>query len=144
MADDEELSRLSYELQMQQSNGEAIRQQMQSMQSSIVEIGSAIEAIRNLKKMKGDTLLPLGAGIFISCPKPNPEKIVVSIGANIMVQKAPEDAIKLLEERQKKISEAMGTAQQDLGRIIQSIEALTQRASTLAAEENKNVRAPKE
>jgi len=144
MADDEELSRLSYELQMQQSNGEAIRQQLQSMQSSIVEIGSAMEAIGNLKKMKGDTLVPLGAGIFMSCPKPNPEKVVISIGANIMVQKAPEDAIKLLEERQKKISDAMGTAQQDLGRVIQSIEALTQRASALAAEENKNVRAPKE
>ena len=144
MADEDELGRLSYELQVQQETGEAIRQQIRSMQANIVEIGSAIEAIRNLKKMKGDALVPIGAGVFISCPKPNPEKIVISIGANIMMSKPPEDAIKLLEERQKKISEAMGMAQQDLGKVISSIESLTQRASALAAEEDRNVRAPKE
>jgi prefoldin alpha subunit len=144
MADEEELQRLSYELQVQQSNGEAIRQQIQSMQANIMEIGSAIEAVKNLKKMKGDTLIPLGSGTFISCPKPNPEKVVISIGANLMVQKSPEEAVRILEERQKKISDAMGAAQQDLGRVIQAIEALTQKASALAAEENRNVRASKE
>ncbi len=144
MADEEELQRLSYELQVQQSNGEAIRQQIQAMQSNIIEIGSAIEAVKNLKKMKGDTLIPLGSGTFISCPKPNPEKVVISIGANLMVQKSPEEAVKMLEERQKKISDAMGIAQQDMGRVIQSIESLTQKASVLAAEENRDVRSSKE
>ncbi len=144
MADEEELGRLSYELQVQQETGEAIRQQIQSMQASIVEIGSAIEAIRNLKKMKGDALVPLGAGVFISCPKPNPEKVVLSIGANVMVSKPPEEAIKVLEERQKKLSGAMGAAQEDLGKVIGAIESLTQRASALAGEEGRDVRPSKE
>ena len=144
MADEEELGRLSYELQVQQETGEAIRQQIQSMQSSIVEISSAIEAIRNLKKMKGDALVPLGAGAFMSCAKPNPEKVVLSIGANVMASKTPEEAIKVLEERQKKLSDAMGTAQEDLGKVIESIEGLTNRASALAGEENRNVRPSKE
>ena len=144
MADEEELGRLSYELQVQQETGEAIRQQIQSMQSNIVEISSAIEAIRNLKKMKGDALVPLGAGVFISCPKPNPDKVVLSIGASVMASKSPEEAIKVLEERQKKLSDAMGSAQEDLGKVIQTIEGLTQRASALAGEEGRDVRPPKE
>ena len=144
MADEEELGRLSYELQVQQETGEAIRQQIQSMQSNIVEISSAIEAIRNLKKMEGDALVPLGAGVFISCPKPNPDKVVLSIGASVMASKSPEEAIKVLEERQKKLSDAMGSAQEDLGKVIQTIEGLTQRASALAGEEGRDVRPPKE
>ena len=144
MAVEEELGRLSYELQVQQETGEAIRQQIQSMQSNIVEISSAIEAIRNLKKMKGDALVPLGAGVFISCPKPNPDKVVLSIGASVMASKSPEEAIKVLEERQKKLSDAMGSAQEDLGKVIQTIEGLTQRASALAGEEGRDVRPPKE
>ena len=144
MADEEELGRLSYELQVQLETGEAIRQQIQSMQSNIVEISSAIEAIRNLKKMKGDALVPLGAGVFISCPKPNPDKVVLSIGASVMASKSPEEAIKVLEERQKKLSDAMGSAQEDLGKVIQTIEGLTQRASALAGEEGRDVRPPKE
>ena len=142
--DEEELGRLSYELQIQQEAGDAIRQQIQAMQANILEIGSAMEAVRNLKKMKGDALLPLGGGVFISCPKPNPDKVVLAIGANVMVNKTPDEAVKLLEERQKKISDAIGTAQQDLGRVIASIEELNQRASALAGEEARNVRPSKE
>ena len=61
-----------------------------------------------------------------------------------MASKSPEEAIKVLEERQKKLSDAMGSAQEDLGKVIQTIEGLTQRASALAGEEGRDVRPPKE
>ena len=56
MGNEEELNRIDNELQMQQSKGEAIRQQMQGMQNSALEISTAIEALQNIKKVKGDTL----------------------------------------------------------------------------------------
>ncbi|MEM4554246.1 MAG: prefoldin subunit alpha [Candidatus Anstonellaceae archaeon] len=140
MVDETEVQKLSYQLQLQQSAGEAVRQQIQAIQANIVEIGSVIEAIKNLKKMKGDTLVPLGAGTFLSCPKPNTEKIIISIGANLMVQKSPEEAVKMLEEKQQKLSDALKAAQQDLEQIAKNIQDLTNKASLLVAEESKNVR----
>ena len=143
MADEEELNRLAGELQLQQSKGDAIRQQIQQMQGAVIEIGSAIDAIKNLKKAKSDTLVPVGAGTFISCPKPDTDKVVISIGANVMLQKKPDEAIKMLEERQANVAKAISTAQEDMVAVVREIERLTQRANLIAAEESANVRPSK-
>ena len=145
MTNEEEYANISNELELQQSKGEAIRQQIQAMQSNIMEIGAAMDAVKNLPKVKGDTLVPIGAGVFMSCPKPDAEKVIMSIGAGIMVQKKPEDALKLLEDRQKKMTDAINAAQGDLSEVANAMEQLTERAQMIgAAEERANVRASKE
>ena len=144
MANDSELDRIASSLQVQQAKGEAIRNQIQQMEATILEISAAVDAIQNLKKAKADALVPVGAGVFISCPKPDPDRVVLNIGANVMVSKKPEEAVKLLEERQKKISDAIGSAQEDMGEVIRAIDELSQRASSIAAAEGKNVRPAKE
>ena len=144
MANEAELDRIATSLQIQQAKGEAIRTQIQQMEATILEISAAVDAITNLKKAKSDTLVPVGAGVFISCPKPDPDKVVLNIGANVMASKKPEEAVKILEDRQKKISEAISAAQEDMGDVVRAIDELTQRASGIAASEGKNVRPAKE
>lgn len=145
MASEEEMNRMASELQLQQAKGEAIRQQMQQMQSSLMEIGAAIDTIENISKAKGDALVPIGAGAYLSCPKPNPDKVVLNAGANVLVQKKPDEAVKILKDRQKKIADAMNTMQKEMGVVVREIEALTNAASSYAAEEERtNVRPPKE
>jgi len=117
---------------------------MGQMQQTVIEIGSAMEAITNLKKAKGDTLVPIGAGVFVSCPKPDPDRVLINIGANLMVNKKPEDAVKMLEDRQKKVREAMQEAQNELQQIVRMIEELTGRGNALSQTEEKNVRPSKE
>jgi len=144
MANEDELNRLAAEVQMQQSRGEAIRQQVQQMQSDLMELAGTMDALQNLKKAKGDTLVPLGSGIYISCPKPDADKVVVNIGSNVMVQKKPEEAVKMLQERQKKMIDAINSAQGDLAQVVKIIDELTQRASAMAVAEERNVRPSKE
>ena len=144
MADEAELDRIANELQIQQAKGEAIRQQMQQMEATALEISSAVDAMQNIRKAKGDTLVPVGAGVFLSCPKPDSERVVINIGANVMVQKKPEEAVRMLEDRKKQVTDAIISAQQDLGEVIRAIDTLTQRASYIAASEEKNVRPSKE
>ncbi|MFA6213898.1 MAG: prefoldin subunit alpha [Candidatus Micrarchaeia archaeon] len=144
MANEEELGKIEAELQMQQARGEAIRQQIQGMQNSSLEIATAIEALQNVRKVKGDTLVPIGAGVFFSCPKPDFDRVVMNIGAGVMVQKKPDEALGALMERQKKIADAMKSAQEDMSQVISAIDGLTRRASAMGAEEERNVRPAKE
>ncbi|MCX6772472.1 MAG: hypothetical protein NTV88_01735 [Candidatus Micrarchaeota archaeon] len=58
-----------------------------------------------------------------------------------MVEKKPEDALKLMEERQKMLANSINAAQQDLEMVISQIDGLSKRASGLAAGANQNVRA---
>ena len=146
MANQDELERISNQLQMQQARGEAIRGQLQAMQSAMVEMTAAIEAIESLSvATKGDTLLPIGAGVFISCPKPDANKVILSVGGGIMVQKKPDEVVKILQERQKRMVDAMGSSQAGLEEIGKSIERLTVQANSIGvSEERRNVRASKE
>lgn len=144
MAEDDELDSIAAQLQLQQAKGDNIRSQMQQMQANVIEIGGAMEAIRNVKKATKDVLIPVGAGAYLSCPKPDPEKVVVSIGANVLVNKKPEEAIKLLEERQKTVGDAVVVAQQDLEAVIKEMDELSRRANLLASGANRNVRASQE
>lgn len=143
MANEAEMDRISNELAAMQARGEAIRQQMQAMQAAILEVTSALELIDSIKKIKGDALVPIGAGVFISCPKPDQEKVVLSVGSGMLVQKKPDEALKMLQERQKRMSDSLASSQSALDETIKSIEKLTYQASALgAAEERRNVRAP--
>jgi len=145
MADEEEVNSIANEMQLQQARGEVIRQQIQQMQRNILEISSAVDALNNLKKAKSDTLVPIGAGVLISCPKPASDRVIIDIGANIMVEKKPEEAVKMLQDRQKKIMAAVEESQKGLNEVVKAIERLTERASLIAAEgERGNVRPAKE
>ena len=144
MADEEEMNRVAGELQIQQAKGDAIRQQIQQMQEVSLEMTSTLEVLRNIGKAKGNALVPVGAGIFVSCSKADPEKVVMNIGANIMVHKKPDEAISMLEERRENMIKATASAQADLNQVIAEMERLSQRASEFAAaEEGKNVRPSK-
>ena len=143
MPDNDDIDSIAAQLELQQAKGEAIRQQMQNMQASMLEVTAAMEAIRNLKNAGKDVLVPVGAGAYISCPKPDTERVVVGIGANLMVQKKPEEALKLMEERQKMLANAVKAAQEDLEMVVKEIDELSKRASLLASGANQNVRASK-
>jgi len=144
MAENDELDSIAAQLQMQQAKGDNIRTQMQQMQSNVIEIGGALEAIKNVKKASKDVLVPIGAGTYLSCPKPDSEKVVINIGANVMLSKKPEEAVKLLEERQKIVGDAVVAAQQDLEQVIKEMDELSHRANLLASGAGRNVRASQE
>jgi prefoldin subunit 5 len=68
----------------------------------------------------------------------------MNIGAGVMVQKKPDEALGVLLDRQKKMTDAMKSAQEDMAQVISAIEDLTRRASAIGAQEERNVRPSKE
>lgn len=137
MADDNEMNRIAGEVQVQQARGDLIRSQIEQMQSVSVEINASLEAVRNIKKAKGNMLVPVGAGIFLSCSKVDSEHVIVNIGANVMLQKKPDDALQMLQDRQSKISTAIADAQRDLEAVISKVEKLSFEANMAAGKEEK-------
>ncbi|PIZ26155.1 MAG: hypothetical protein COY47_02060, partial [Chloroflexi bacterium CG_4_10_14_0_8_um_filter_57_5] len=58
---DENLSRIAYEAQSYQQQGQFMQQQIASIQDNISEIGAAIGTLRSLDHVKdNEVLLPLG------------------------------------------------------------------------------------
>jgi prefoldin alpha subunit len=136
---EQDVESMADDLQELRTRGELIRQQIMQMQQSVAEIGSTIEALENLKKIKGEVLMPLGAGTFAFYPKPDSEKVLITVGSNLLIQKSPQEAIELLKAREERLRSAMLEAQNDLKDVINSIQELTTKIAALSQSGEKNV-----
>ncbi|MDK2929812.1 MAG: prefoldin alpha subunit [Methanococcus sp.] len=103
--------RMNEELQNQFMALDVYNQQVQKLQEElsnidmmIMELLKSIESMEGLKSSK-EILLPLGAGAFIKAEAQNPEKIVLSVGVDVLLEKDVDDVIvdfqKSVEELEK-------------------------------------------
>ena len=82
---------------------------------AIIESKNVLEAIKNIKIQKSgqgsDVLFPLGAGVFARSETPRKDKIVVSVGANVVVEKTLDQGLEFIEERVKELEKAVSSIQ---------------------------------
>lgn len=112
-----------------QNQAESLQQQMGMVQMSIEECTRAIGTLEELEAVSGsiNTMLPLGGGAFVHANVANVEKVVVSVGAGISVEKSPAEAKELLNQRKEELSkvvERLNGSIAQVGQRIQSIESM--------------------
>ncbi|WP_135604381.1 prefoldin subunit alpha [Methanococcoides sp. NM1] len=112
-----------------QNQAESLQQQMGMVQMSIEECTRAIGTLEELEAVSGsiNTMLPLGGGTFVHANVANVEKVVVSVGAGISVEKSPAEAKELLNQRKEELSkvvERLNGSIAQVGQRIQSIESM--------------------
>ncbi|KGK98746.1 prefoldin subunit alpha [Methanococcoides methylutens] len=112
-----------------QNQAESLQQQMGMVQMSIEECTRAIGTLEELEAVSGsiNTMLPLGGGAFVHANVANLEKVVVSVGAGISVEKPPAEAKELLNQRKEelnKVVERLNGSIAQVGQRIQSIESM--------------------
>jgi len=71
----------------------------------------AIDAIRGLDTREGGedlyTLMPIGIGVYVHAKISTKDKLLVSVGSGIAVEKSREDAIAYIESRVKELESAL-------------------------------------
>ncbi|WP_445476069.1 prefoldin subunit alpha [Methanococcoides methylutens] len=112
-----------------QNQAESLQQQMGMVQMSIEDCTRAIGTLEELEAVSGsiNTMLPLGGGAFVHANVANVEKVVVSVGAGISVEKSPAEAKELLNQRKEELSkvvERLNGSIAQIGQRIQSIESM--------------------
>ncbi|WP_135612632.1 prefoldin subunit alpha [Methanococcoides sp. AM1] len=112
-----------------QNQAESLQQQMGMVQMSIEECTRAVGTLEELEAVSGsiNTMLPLGGGAFVHANVANVEKVVVSVGAGISVEKSPAEAKELLNQRKEELSkvvERLNGSIAQVGQRIQSIESM--------------------
>ena len=69
---------------------------------------SAIDAIRNVSgNDQAQTLMPIGIGVYMSASVTSGDKLLISIGSRVAVEKSREDAISYVESRVKELEVAL-------------------------------------
>ena len=93
------------ELKMLDSQARMISQQLEGVDSSILEIEYLKNSLDELKLVKKDSeiLAPMSNGIFVKASIHNVDKLLVNVGNNVVVEKSIEETKVLLDEQAKEM-----------------------------------------
>ena len=115
-----------YEVAYNEALIEALQKQIEQLNSSITEISLSIETLNELKKGdKGvEVLVPIGRHVLVKMNLEKADKVLLSLGASVLVEKPVDAALEELEEERKKQMQLLAQQQENLRKLVERNEAL--------------------
>jgi len=140
--DQNELMTLQNYLQEYGQQAEIFVQQLQMLENGRLEAHAAIESLEEMLAANGGAvLLQIGGGASVRAKVVEPEKVLIAIGSEVIVERSNKDAIDFLKERimemeasQKKVAETLDRLRAQMNEINKRIESGYQQA--MAAGQN--------
>ncbi|MEM2873214.1 MAG: prefoldin subunit alpha [Nitrososphaerales archaeon] len=124
MSDQERIQSLAMELRMLEGYFGEINTRESLLARAIVESRAALEAIRSFPSNEtSDVLVPIGGGVFIEVSAKPPDKLLVSIGADVMIEETKDGAVSFLEERIKELENAISNLEGQKAELAKRIES---------------------
>ncbi len=140
--DQRELMMLQQYLKEYGQQAEIFVSQLEMLENGRMEAHAAIEALEGMiASDDGTVLLQIGGGASVRAKVLEPEKVMLAIGAEVVVERTNKEAIEFLKERimemeasQKKVAETLDRLRAQMNEINKRIEAGYQQA--MAAGQN--------
>ena len=142
--DQRELMTLQHYMKEYGQQAELFVGQLELLENGRMEALAAIEALEGmLVSDDGTVLLQIGGGASVKAKVIEPEKIFLSIGAEVVVERSNKEAVEFLKERimemeasQKKVSETLDRLRSQMNEINKRLESGYQQ--TVAAEQDQD------
>lgn len=137
----EEIRNLAARHQEFQRQAEALRQEMEMVQASVVNCDQAILTINELRKASeggkktAETMVPLGSGSFIHAEIKKIDKVIVNLGAGFSAEKTADEAIETLNRRKEQLTKVLEQINASLAKFVQGMKALEAEAVKLQPEQ---------
>ncbi len=121
--DQKELQEKYFQSEILKNQLNAIANERQALQQKLLEIELTKATLAEIEKVeKGTTMWSsLGTGVFIKTSLESKEKIMVSLGADVMCEKSMKEAVKILEEQADEIRKADNELLKNAGPISQQL-----------------------
>ncbi|MGQ9787705.1 MAG: prefoldin subunit alpha [Candidatus Hadarchaeaceae archaeon] len=129
----ERLQRLLTEMNDGQAMLELLRQQLSTLVGSLSELKMTVDALKFLKDTptSTDILVPLGSDTYIPAKFLTAERVLVGLGADVMVERTVEEATKILEAKIAEVEKAVEQTRAELKKVEERIEAIKPEAEKL-------------
>jgi prefoldin alpha subunit len=129
--DQRELMTLQHYLKEYGQQAEIFVGQLEMLENARMEAHAAIEALEAmLVTDDGIVLLQIGGGASVRAKVLEPDKVLLSIGAEVVVERSNKDAVEYLKERliemeasQKKVAETLAHLRSQMNEINKRLES---------------------
>lgn len=137
-SDEERLNNLVVEVRVLESTYNELTSRQGILERALIENRAALDAIKGLTDNRaGEVLTQIGGGAMLRSPPPDVDRVLVGIGANVVLDKPREEALATIEERQKEVERSIVSIVGQREEIKQRLEAdqeLLQRLASSAAQ----------
>jgi prefoldin alpha subunit len=132
MEERKKLESMVNEINMYQSQADALNQQMETVKSTIADLNIASETLETIKDEKDtETLVPIGAGSFIITEIKNTDDVIVGLGAGVAVKRTIDSAKDSIKDQKKDLEALLNKMMADLNKITEIIVRKTPEAEAL-------------
>lgn len=134
---EEQAQQLLYQMQMLESYTTSMDQKEEAIMTFLREAVSSVESIRGInQKQEFESLIPVGLGTYVKANVSGTSKVLLDVGAGIMVEKEHDSAINYLESRIKELQVALNETASQKHQILMRLEQLKQEMNRLIQSAN--------
>ncbi len=128
--DQRELLTLEHYLKQYGQQAEIFASQLELMENGRMEALAAVEALQGISDADdGTVLLQIGGGASVRVKVLEPDKVLLNIGADVIVERTNKDAVEFLKDRiiemeasEKKVVETLDRLRTQMNEIAKRIE----------------------
>jgi prefoldin alpha subunit len=132
MEDQQRLEEIVNELNLYQSQADLMQQQIEAVRASISEIEILESTLNSVKDGEDlETLVPVGAGSFLTAELKNTDEVIMSVGAGVAIKKKLSEAQETITEQKKELQKTMDQMANNLQKITEIIVKLSPQAEEL-------------
>jgi prefoldin alpha subunit len=134
---EEQGQQLLYQMQMLESYTISMDQKEETIMTFLREAISSVESIRGInQKQEFESLIPVGLGTYVKANISGTSKVLLDVGAGIMVEKEHDSAINYLESRIKELQVALNETAAQKHQVLMRLEQLKQEMNRLIQSTN--------
>ncbi len=123
MDNEKDIQKRIFEIRILEEQIKQLENQVAALDKEICDIQDTQTDLDEIGKIRQkEILVPLGRNIFINSKVDSGEKVLVDIGAKIIVKKDINGAKKLLEKQKERFAEARIRVNEEVDRIISHID----------------------
>ena len=105
---EETVNAIAVEIRVLETTYNELTSRQSLLERALLESRAALEAIKGLTgPTPSEILLPIGGGALLRAEPPSADKVLVSVGSNIVVEKPKEEAVAMLEERSRDVEKTI-------------------------------------
>ena len=123
-SDEETFRRLSIELRILEGTADTLQSRMSLVNSALTELVVSRMTLEGLEKEKTDAPLfvPIGGGSYIEAHLGSEDKVVVSIGAGVAVERTMKEAKDTVSSRIAELEKTRVALEQQFRQVVEKIQ----------------------
>ena len=104
---EETVNQLAVEIRVLESTYNELTSRQGLLERALLESHAALDSLRGLTGSPSEVLLQIGGGALLRSEPPSTDKVLVSVGANIIIEKSKEEAVAILDERSREVEKTI-------------------------------------